>query len=558
MPDMRVLIAGGGIGGLAAAAACAKHDLEPIVLEQAPEIGEVGAGLGLTPPAMKGLDYLGCEDRVRELGVLCYRWSDFNLETGELRGFIDQRALADQYGKPWYVIYRPDLIDALLTSVPEGAIQVGSRVVDFEETADEVRVELENGRELRGDVLIGADGLKSVVRERLFGPQEPRFTGFAAFRGIIPLPIPGATRDWSLPEKWTYNGSTGGFHAYAVRKNTVLNFVATMLASDAGGETRESWELRGDVEQLRRALRNACEEVRLAVAAATETFVTAFYDRPALDTWGTARVSLLGDAAHPTLPALGSGSAMCIEDAVALGHCLAKHGRSDVASGLAEYEERRKPRTTKVLVQGRHSLGVRAQMDRDPEYKAAEQGRLTGLARLDPDGKTANYILPGWLWGFDPVKALDLPPEELRTASTVVANPLQRQEARRAFDLWRSALAYDELPTWRTQREGYERFSEREFPVSAGIRIEEIDCNGVPALRVEGGRGRSCCTSTVGDMCSGLRAAPWSSQRGWRGPWAARRWSSTTGSRRSAAFPAALEDALAYTATWSERWAPGA
>jgi salicylate hydroxylase len=128
-------------------------------------------------------------------------------------------------------------------------------------------------------------------------------------------------------------------------------------------------------------------------------------------------------------------------------------------------------------------------MDRDPEYKAAEQGRLTGLARLDPEGRTANYILPGWLWGFDPVKALDLPPEELRTASWVVANPLQRQEARRAFDLWRSALAYDELPTWRTQREGYERFSEREFPVSAGIRIEEIDCNGVPALRVEGGEG---------------------------------------------------------------------
>ncbi len=444
------------------------------MVEQAPEIGEVGAGVGLSPATMKAVAYLGCEEQVLATGV-AHDSSEWRaLETGRVMWSSDDRVLAERYGAPFVSMYRPDLIDALRSAAPGAQVVVGSRVVGFEETATDVLVALESGDEFRGDVLIGADGLKSVVRQQLFGQEDPRFVGISAWRGVIRLPedgiLPGSEVNWRLPERLFYAGPAGLIITYTVHGGDLLNVVADVFASD---ERRESWSLSDDPEQARRAFSSGCDDVQAVLAALDETFVTAFYDRPALARWSTDRVSLVGDAAHPIVSHAGSGAAMAIEDAVALGHALGRHGAGGVAAGLAEYEARRRPRTTRVMVYGKHNIDSAMGIERDEAYRVAEEGRREGRARLNVSER---FIDGDWLWGHDPVRELEDLPAELRAPT--------RPEARRAFDAWRTALDYDDLPTWRTQRAGYERFCARAFPPPDSLRWEEIDCGGVAAIRV--------------------------------------------------------------------------
>jgi salicylate hydroxylase len=473
-----VLIAGGGIGGIGAAVALAKAGLEPVVLEQASELGEVGAGLSFSPNAVRVVERLGCWDQVRRTGVIPERTTFMRLEDCRVLMREDLHTLAERYGRPYCTIHRRDLLDALLSQLPDGHVRVGSRVVGFEETPEDVRVMLANGQEVRGDVLVGADGLNSVVREQLFGPQEAVFTGLAAWRGTVPYT--DSLRTAPYPELRIWNGKQGGLLTYPVRAEELLNFVAVVFAAD---ERRASWSLQGDPDDLRGAYADACDEARTVLDAVEETFITAFYDRPALPSWGTARVTLLGDSAHPTSPSTGSGAAMALEDAVTVAHCLAAHG-TDVAAGLREYSARRRPRTTKFLLQARHNNAEQFQSHRDPGYRAAYDGKFKGVAQLDPDGDVVNWSRPGWLWGFNPVAALDLPPEATFPPGWEVQNPLEREEARRAFDLWSGALSFDDMPTWLNQRAGYERFMMEHFAPPDDLLVEELDCDGVTALRV--------------------------------------------------------------------------
>src|SRR5438067_240595 len=225
-------------------------------------------------------------------------------------------------------MYRPDLIDALRAGVPGDNVAVDSKVIGFTETATDVRVVRESGEELRGDALIGADGLKSVVRQQLFGREDPRFVGLSAWRSVIRLPedglLPGSDVNWRQSDRLFHSDPAGLFITYAVHGGDLLNVVATVFASD---QRREPWSLSDDPEQARRAFSSGCADVQAVLAAMEKTFVTAYHDRPVLPRWSTDRVTLLGDAAHPIIPMAGSGASMAIEDAVALGHALARHGR---------------------------------------------------------------------------------------------------------------------------------------------------------------------------------------------------------------------------------------
>jgi salicylate hydroxylase len=183
---MRVIIAGGGTGGLAAAIALRKAGIEPLVLEQAPAFTAIGAGLGLYANAMKALSYLGADAYWRETAA--------RIDAAEQRGLGDDQVItassleprAAKYGEPYYCGHRADLLTSLLTALPPEYVRTGSRVVAFEETARDVRVELGSGEEVRGDLLVGADGLRSATRQLLMGEREARFTDVVVWRGLIP------------------------------------------------------------------------------------------------------------------------------------------------------------------------------------------------------------------------------------------------------------------------------------------------------------------------------------------------------------------------------------
>ncbi|MFN7173383.1 MAG: FAD-dependent monooxygenase [Thermaurantiacus tibetensis] len=357
---MRVAIIGGGIGGLTAALALAAHGLEPLVLEQAPALGEVGAGITISPNAGRVLDWLGLGDAVRAAGVLPGTQHIRDLATGRtLRTLARDSDLEARHGAPYRHLHRADLVailaDALGARAP-GAIRTGSRVTAV--TADgEVR--LEGGTRLSADAVVGADGVRSVVRQGLFASAPPQFTGQVAWRGLVPTAaLAGAA---AADPPGIHVGPGRLVLRYPVRGGTLTNY-AIFVETDAW--TEESWSTPSTREELLAHLPDACEGVRGLVEATPEPwlFKWALFAREPLATWVAGRVTLLGDAAHAMLPFMGQGAATAIEDAMVLARALADF---PLAEALARYEAARRERTAMVQLQSR-LLGLRFQ-GRDPE-----------------------------------------------------------------------------------------------------------------------------------------------------------------------------------------------
>ncbi len=357
---MRVAIIGGGIGGLTAALALAAHGLEPLVLEQAPALGEVGAGITISPNAGRVLDWLGLGDAVRAAGVLPGTQHIRDLATGRtLRTLARDSDLEARHGAPYRHLHRADLVailaDALGARAP-GAIRTGSRVTAV--TADgEVR--LEGGTRLSADAVVGADGVRSVVRQGLFASAPPQFTGQVAWRGLVPTAaLAGAA---AADPPGIHVGPGRLVLRYPVRGGALTNY-AIFVETDAW--TEESWSTPSTREELLAHLPDACEGVRGLVEATPEPwlFKWALFAREPLATWVAGRVTLLGDAAHAMLPFMGQGAATAIEDAMVLARALADF---PLAEALARYEAARRERTAMVQLQSR-LLGLRFQ-GRDPE-----------------------------------------------------------------------------------------------------------------------------------------------------------------------------------------------
>lgn len=357
---MRVAIVGGGIGGLTAALALAAHGLEPLVLEQAPALGEVGAGITISPNAGRVLDWLGLGDAVRAAGVLPGTQHIRDLATGRtLRTLARDSDLEARHGAPYRHLHRADLVailaDALGARAP-GAIRTGSRVTAV--TADGELL-LEGGERLSADAVVGADGVRSVVRQGLFASAPPQFTGQVAWRGLVPTAaLAGAA---AADPPGIHVGPGRLVLRYPVRGGALTNY-AIFVESDSW--TEESWSTPSTREELLAHLPDACEGVRGLVEATPEPwlFKWALFAREPLATWVAGRVTLLGDAAHAMLPFMGQGAATAIEDAMVLARALAGF---PLAEALARYEAARRERTAMVQLQSR-LLGLRFQ-GRDPE-----------------------------------------------------------------------------------------------------------------------------------------------------------------------------------------------
>ncbi len=472
---MKVIVVGGGIGGLTTALALLRHGIEPIVLERAPQLTEVGAGIQIAANGTIVLRELGLEPALASIATVPAGFDYLELSTGRRLYYapLGEEAAA-RYGALLYNVHRADLIGLLAKALPPNVVRLGEQCASVLQDDDGAYVTLQDGEVIRGDAVIGADGIHSAVRTALRGPEEKQFANILMWRALIPA---DRLRGLNLP--------VAGNNWFGIGRNIVSYWVRpdlySVLASVPATEvSRESWTQAGDVAQLRRAFEGSEPTVQKMLEAVDSTFITGMYHRDPIEHWATGRIALLGDAAHAMVPYLAQGACQSIEDAWVLATCLKNHGTAGVQDALLEYERRRQPRTTRI------QAGARFVVDwaHEPDEARVRQrnGRLKGLSRIDPLAE-ASW---SFAWGHDILAAVKLPPGEVVGLSAArEGKRMARPESQRAFDLWKGVFKPDDIARGdRGQRAAYERFLLEQFPVPAGTEVTDVDLDGVSALRV--------------------------------------------------------------------------
>jgi 2-polyprenyl-6-methoxyphenol hydroxylase-like FAD-dependent oxidoreductase len=343
----KVVVAGGGIGGLTAAIALRRAGFEVVVFERAAELGEVGAGLLLAANARKALAKIGLAEAVTRLGTPASA-GEIRSWHGKVLASIPADELEKKIGTPSAAVHRADLQVLLAREVGERTLRLGSEVGAFEQDDNSVKVLLADGGRQSADILIGADGLRSRVRARLYGPEEPRYAGYTAWRAVV------EPEEKLLPwgegfESWGRGARFGCAH---IGKGRVYWF-ATANAPE-GEKDGPPGSLDGAKAKLLRLFSGWHWPVADLIKAAEEGTIlrTDIYDRDPLGgRWGEGRVTLLGDAAHPMTPNLGQGACQAIEDAVVLARCLGERGAT--AESLRSYERLRAERVAMVVRRSR-------------------------------------------------------------------------------------------------------------------------------------------------------------------------------------------------------------
>ena len=335
-----IAIIGGGIGGSAAALSLLKAGFDVQVYEQAPELREIGAGIVLTPNAVRLLYHLGLTEELKTQCVAPPAWRQRRWDDGRTLLFTP---IATAPGDPprFYTAHRHDLLMMLGNKVPTERLHLGHKLTGFIDHGDRVEMQFAGKAAVTADIMIGADGIHSTVRALQFGAEHPRFTGCIAYRGLVSaerirhLDLTAESQIWMGPGKH--------FVHYFVRPGRLLNFVCLI---DRDAWTKESWTEPGNVADALAAYQGWHPQVRAIISSVTETFVWGLFDRAPLARWSVGRVTLLGDACHPMLPFLAQGAAQAIEDGATLAGVLGKGG--DVAQALRRYEELRLPRTARI------------------------------------------------------------------------------------------------------------------------------------------------------------------------------------------------------------------
>lgn len=368
-----ILIAGAGIGGLAAALALLQRGYDVDVYEQAQELKEVGAGVQISPNGTRVLYELGVGEALQGLSCEASGKEIRLWNSGQTWKLFDLGSVSVQrYGYPYLTVYRPDLIEALAQAVralKPDAIHLQSRVLGFEQNTEQVTLKLEHGQAV-GDALIGADGVHSRIRQQLFGADQPLVTGLMAWRGVIPMErLPEHMR---RPVGTNWVGPGAHVVHYPLQGGQLMNFVGVVERSDW---QVESWSARGSAEECLQDFRGWHQDVQSLIRAIPEPFKWALLQREPLPAWGTGRVSLLGDACHPTLPFLAQGAVMTLEDAYILMRAM--ESEQSVESALLRYAQARQERTRRI-VQGAadntkrfhnpelaHAQGAAAYVDRE-------------------------------------------------------------------------------------------------------------------------------------------------------------------------------------------------
>ena len=342
-----IVIIGGGIGGLAAALAMLKRGLDVEIHEQAPELKEVGAGIQISSNGTRVLYALGLEQALKRVQVLPARRVIRHWSTGETWNWFDLGAkTAERYGTPHVMLHRGDLHGLLAEAVraeKPDAIKLGRRCAAIASERDHVDISFETGDTVRAAYVIGADGIHSKVRAGLFGADRPEFAGCIAWRGLAPMDKLPAHIAQNIGTNWL--GPHGHVLHYPVRRGEIMNFISFVERDDW---RIESWVTQGTKGELANDFRGWHEDVHAIIERIETPYKWAMMVRGPMARWSRGRVTLLGDACHPTLPFLGQGGVMAIEDGYILAACLAKHF-ADPAAAFTRYEDIRRERTAAVV-----------------------------------------------------------------------------------------------------------------------------------------------------------------------------------------------------------------
>ncbi len=385
----KILIAGAGLGGLAAAACLLKRGFSVRVFEQAPQLGEVGAGIQQSANSVKVLYDLGLRAALDQVAVKPRDYEFRRFDTGELMHKIPfAQAHEREHGAPYYHLHRADfhriLVDKVLSLDP-GCIALNAKVTGFSENGGGVTLKFADGSSEKGDVLLGADGIKSAIRAQIHGETRVHYTGFVAWRFTVPRrKLPAKLMD-IVGAVWC--GPKNHCVVYWLRRGEVLNFVGCPRRAQW---EEESWTQRRPWEELKADYAGWHPTIQAILDSADrgECYRWALNDRKPIREWSTGRATLLGDAAHPALPFLAQGACMAIEDGAVVARAL--EGAGSVPEALQLYQRARAERCARVVTESSEHGGLYHIVDAG-EMKKAFAARNIAQERAQ------------WLYNYDPL-----------------------------------------------------------------------------------------------------------------------------------------------------------
>jgi salicylate hydroxylase/6-hydroxynicotinate 3-monooxygenase len=339
-----IAIVGAGMGGLTAAATLRLTGFDVAVYEQASRFARIGAGIQMMPNSMKVLRRIGVEARVRSTSFEPYSHLNRAWDTGEVMRELPMPE--SLFGAPYLCMHRGDLHEALASVVPAESVHLGKKLFGLDQRGAQVTLSFEDGTTARADAVVGADGVHSLVRDLIIGPDAPVHKGRIAYRAVFPSALMGGRDVGRSRTKWW--GVDRHIVIYYTRRDRSEIYFVTSVPEPAEWMTRESWSARGDVGELRQAYEGFHPDVRAVLEACPDCHKWAILEREPLPRWSDGRIVLLGDACHPMTPYMAQGAATAMEDAAVLARCLMDVDGDDIEGAFARYEAHRKPRTSRI------------------------------------------------------------------------------------------------------------------------------------------------------------------------------------------------------------------
>ena len=348
--ELPILIAGGGIGGLAAACGLARKGQKSIVVEQAPALGEIGAGIQIGPNAFHCFDYLGVGDEARSKAVYIDKLRLMDAQTAEdITSIPLDEPFREFYGNPYAVVHRADLHGVLLKYCEDSPlvdIRTSHVVTGYEQDGTSATLLVKDRDPIRGRFLIGAEGLRSPIRGQMVGDGEPRISGHTTYRSVIPTEQMPEDLRWNAATLWA--GPKCHIVHYPLKGWKMFNLVVTYhrdVQEPIAGKPVSKEEVAQGFEHIHPKARQIIEH-------GSDWKLWVLCDRDPISNWVDGRVALLGDSAHPMLQYFAQGACMAMEDAVALSHCIENYG-DDIENALQRYQQMRKVRTARVQMNSR-------------------------------------------------------------------------------------------------------------------------------------------------------------------------------------------------------------
>lgn len=388
---MKIAIIGGGIGGTAAAYALLQKGHQVDIYEQAPQFGEVGAGIQITPNAVKAIKGLGLFDKFLTYAFYPKAVVGRNWQTAQENFRIDLGAeFREHYDAPFIHIHRADLLDLFVKELPAEVCHFNKACTGITQTGKTAEATFSDGTKITADLIVGADGLRSVVRRTLFGDGDLRWTGHQCYRALVPT---GGVVDYVNPDSTFWMGPNSHVVTYYVKGGDMVNIVAVTESSEW---VAESWSTKASKDEMLADFDGWHSSLQELFSRVDEVYNWGLFDRDPMETWTKGCITLLGDACHPMLPFLSQGAAMAIEDGYVLGEALGVFP-DNLDDALAAYEQERLPRTARVQLEARER--GRTYHLPTPEEMAARDAEYARLQKEDPR-KTG--INTDWVYDYDP------------------------------------------------------------------------------------------------------------------------------------------------------------